>query len=162
MVKKMTARGHGTYGTVYMVQDPDTMRLYAAKVETLTATLHDELLFLQKLRHPSILKPIDFSMCSGGLSWIIMDCVPGSLWHFLQQRGPLSADGQLAMFLQVLSGLEHVHSKNIIHGDVKTGNILLDPATLKFYIIDFGLAYPLPVPAERKRATWCIHYLFHF
>ena len=43
-------------------------------------------------------------------------------------------------FRQILSGIGHLHSKKIIHRDIKLENILLDKNQIKAVIADFGLS----------------------
>lgn len=41
---------------------------------------------------------------------------------------------------QILSGINYLHSLNIIHGDIKPENILLDETRERVYLCDFGLS----------------------
>jgi len=73
----------------------------------------------------------------------------GSLYSFvskLPQRS-LSLTDTIHVFKQVLTGLEWIHSKNIIHRDIKLENILLKRNSQGTGYIckigDFGLARPI-------------------
>ncbi|ETV73818.1 AGC protein kinase, variant 3 [Aphanomyces astaci] len=74
-----------------------------------------------------------------------MDVLPGepvykSLWR--HQRGfPEAFAKQCAA--QVVVALLDLHGRGFMHRDVKTGNVLLDPATGRCHLIDFGFAKPL-------------------
>ncbi|WP_428266198.1 AAA family ATPase [Haliangium sp.] len=49
-------------------------------------------------------------------------------------------DAFLGMAVQLTEGLAAVHDQNVIHKDIKTGNIVLNPVTRVVKLIDFGLA----------------------
>ena len=72
----------------------------------------------------------------------------GNLHNFiskLPQRSLALEDAKL-VFKQILRGLEEIHSKNIIHRDIKLENILLKKNSKGEYICkigDFGLARPI-------------------
>lgn len=152
----LKACGQGTYGTVYMVKDQKSGRIYAGKMETIETTLGGELKILQTMNHATIQKVVEASICKNGLSWIVLPYIAGTLHSFVRDHSGLRQDGQVALFLQLLSGLDHIHTRQIIHADIKPSNILYDVAREAFYIIDFGLAFPVPVPCERKRAPWLL------
>jgi serine/threonine protein kinase len=74
----------------------------------------------------------------------------------LQKKGPLGVIQARGLFLAVADGLAAAHAQNIVHRDVKPGNILVRPAAPPV-LVDFGLA----TPASGKgltttgRATGC-------
>ena len=148
------AKGQGAYGTVFLVQSPKTHRQYAAKIETLTVSLDEEISFIKDCDHPSILPIIDFHTAQDGLSWYVMPLVPSSLQR-CPQKGGLCPDAQCGLFTQILSALSYIHLKGITHCDVKPNNILVDPSNNHFYLIDFGMALCLPVHHKKRYVTCC-------
>lgn len=62
----------------------------------------------------------------------------GSIKQLIERFGPFRKEEVLSNYaLQILKGLDYLHSQNVIHGDVKAGNILTDRnAVLK--LSDFG------------------------
>lgn len=148
------AKGQGAYGTVFLVQSPKTYRQYAAKIETLTVSLDEEISIIKDCDHPSILPIIDFHTAQDGLSWYVMPLVPSSLQRRLQQGG-LCPDAQCGLFTQILSALSYIHLKDITHCDIKPNNILVDPSNNHFYLIDFGMALCLPVHPKKRYVTCC-------
>lgn len=73
-------------------------------------------------------------------NYISMEYIPGwSVFDLLQYSGPLSEDSARFLFLQIIKGVEHMHSKGIWHRDLKVNNILIDKE-FRIKIVDFGLA----------------------
>merc|ERR1711971_819403 len=65
---------------------------------------------------------------------------------------PLTWSQRKDIAFQVAKGLCHLHGNKIVHGDIKSGNILLD-ANLKAYIGDFGLARGGPESFEEHKTV---------
>ena len=63
----------------------------------------------------------------------------GSLKDKIENDGPLSEEAAVRYILQVADALSHLHSKNILHLDVKPANILLDEKDSPI-LIDFGIS----------------------
>lgn len=154
VVKGTRAKGSGTYGTVYMVQEKTTFRIYAAKVECVSTTLESEVRFLEQFKHPGLLPIPQKHITQSGFSYFITSYIEQSLSSFLRSDGPLNDDCQQALFQQLMNVLAYIHSKSVLHADIKPANIMIDPPKQHFFLIDFGLATTLPLPAERKRDTW--------
>ena len=61
---------------------------------------------------------------------LAFDLMKGDVFKYMMRRGALPADCALpesqarALFVQVLSGVEHIHKNFIIHGDLKLENLL--------------------------------------
>ncbi len=91
------------------------------------------------LDHENIVRVIDFGV-EDDCYQMVMEFVEGeSLKEVLERWRPINFDLALAIVHQTCRGLEHAHSKGIVHRDVKPGNVMLTKAgTVK--ITDFGLA----------------------
>lgn len=75
-----------------------------------------------------------------GTSYYVMDYIDGkSLHQILKDNGPLSEAQAIRYIKQVSEALEYVLSKNILHLDIKPGNILIDKND-NAILIDFGAA----------------------
>ncbi|EYB92058.1 hypothetical protein Y032_0198g1612 [Ancylostoma ceylanicum] len=138
--------GSGSFGTVYRgeyfglvavkklnVGEPTLQQLQAFKneVAVLKKTRHlNVLLFMGWVREPS-------------LAIVTQWCEGSSLYkhiHVVEPRVEFEMSTILDIFKQITLGMNYLHSKNIIHRDLKTNNIFLmdDMSTVK--IGDFGLA----------------------
>ncbi len=71
--------------------------------------------------------------------WMATEFVEGpSLEQLVAQRGPLGADEQLSLARGLAQALVAIHDEDVIHRDLKPGNVLMTPAGPK--VIDFGIA----------------------
>ena len=91
------------------------------------------------LDHENIVRVIDFGV-EGSSYQMVMEFVEGeSLKEVLERWRPIRPDFALALAHQILRGLEHAHSKGIVHRDIKPGNVMLTKGGVA-KITDFGLA----------------------
>lgn len=65
----------------------------------------------------------------------------------MRRHGPLNEETIKWIAAQVFLGLEHIHSKGIIHRDIKSGNILVMETGVA--ISDFGLSVEKSIPGQR-------------
>lgn len=69
-----------------------------------------------------------------------MELIKGfELFDYLNKNGRLPETTAAKIFSQILSAVQHIHSLNIAHRDIKTENILIDN-DFNAKLIDFGLA----------------------
>jgi serine/threonine protein kinase len=77
---------------------------------------------------------------------LVLELLQGDLGQFLRgAKGELLAQSErLKLALDVAEGMAHLHSKNIIHGDLKPGNLLIreleTPGEVQVVVSDFGLS----------------------
>ncbi|XP_055327404.1 serine/threonine-protein kinase PLK4-like [Paramacrobiotus metropolitanus] len=90
-----------------------------------------------ELNHPSIVQMLQY-FDDGNYSYFVLEYCEQDLAHFLDKR-PTDENTARHIFRQVVKGLIYLHDKNIIHRDIKPGNILLT-ANHDAKICDFGLA----------------------
>lgn len=139
--------GRGAMGIVYLGYDPVIERPVAIKTMNAAAFEEEEQKqrFLREARsagamqHPNIVTIYEMGM-EGDTPYIAMEYVEGQDLTALIKKGkPESLEEKLAIMAQLCDALYFAHQKEIIHRDIKPGNIrILPDGTVK--IMDFGIA----------------------
>ena len=132
--------GAGGQGQVFHAEDRILGRSVAVKcLHGNTGDLAAEASLLTRLAHPAIPQIYDrCSLSDGGLA-IVMQLIEGEqLNHWLRISEP-TIPQRLRVFRAVASAVRHAHSKNVLHRDLKPGNILVT-SDGQGYLVDWGLA----------------------
>ncbi|WP_231616027.1 serine/threonine protein kinase [Novipirellula artificiosorum] len=104
---------------------------------------------IASLNHPNIVTAYDIDN-EGDVHFIVMEYVDGlDLLQLVKRDGPLDFSTAADLIGQAARGLEHAHSRNVIHRDVKPANLLLDQDN-RVRLLDMGLALVL---AEEESLT---------
>ncbi|GCB74132.1 hypothetical protein scyTo_0003219 [Scyliorhinus torazame] len=139
--------GHGSFGAVYFARNARTSEVVAVKKmsysgKQITEKWQDiikEVKFLRQLKHPNT---IEYKGCylKEHTAWMVMEYCLGSTSDLLEvHKKPLQEVEIAAITHGALQGLAYLHSHNLIHRDIKAGNILLtEPGQVK--LADFGSA----------------------
>src|ERR1700735_220703 len=139
--------GRGGMGQVYKAIDPTIGRMVAIK--KVTSVFSDDPLLLKrfyreahstgKLQHPNIVTVYDLGD-QDGVPYLVMEYLEGdSLEKVIKEQRPFSLAEKLNIITQVCEGLGYAHQRQIIHRDVKPGNVVvLNDGGVK--IVDFGIA----------------------
>jgi len=94
---------------------------------------------LKDLDHPNIVQYLGFEETPTFLS-IFLEYVPGgSIASCLRKHGKFDEEVTKSFTKQILSGLDYLHSKGIIHRDLKADNILVETSGI-CKISDFGIS----------------------
>uniref|UniRef100_A0A8C0H3G5 non-specific serine/threonine protein kinase n=1 Tax=Chelonoidis abingdonii TaxID=106734 RepID=A0A8C0H3G5_CHEAB len=139
--------GHGSFGAVYFARDVRTNEVVAIKKMSYSGKQSNEkwqdiikeVKFLQRIKHPN---SIEYKGCylREHTAWLVMEYCLGSASDLLEvHKKPLQEVEIAAITHGALQGLAYLHSHNMIHRDIKAGNILLtEPGQVK--LADFGSA----------------------
>jgi serine/threonine-protein kinase len=144
--------GQGTMGTVYRGWDPRLRRAVALKtirLDSITTEsrrremldrLHNEAVTVALFNHPHIVAVYDMGDAESS-AFIAMELVEGvSLARFIARTGRLPAARLIPLALAVARALAAAHERQVIHRDVKPGNVLLGrDGAVK--VTDFGVAF---------------------
>jgi eukaryotic-like serine/threonine-protein kinase len=139
--------GSGRVADVYLANDRVLDRQVALKV--LSPGSADDEQFLERFRratshaaalnHPNIVQ-ISHRGQAEGTYYIAMEYVEGrSLKAIILDHAPLSANLITSVSLQILEALRVAHRQNVVHGDIKPENILVD-SDGHVKVTDFGIA----------------------
>ena len=138
--------GSGGQGTVYKALDTKLNRTAVIKVLPPELTqktanfrrFEREAQLCSQLDHPNICTIYDFHSADG-VFYIAMQYVEGKNVRQMVAGRPQDLKSSLSIAIQVTDALAYAHSKNIIHRDIKAGNIMVSESG-QVKILDFGLA----------------------
>ncbi len=155
--------GSGGMSIVYKARDRNLDRVVAIKqLSSAVSSGHMVLRFQREacayaaLKHPNIVNVYDFGFDEENRPFLVMDFLEGkTLGEVIAESGSLSIPQTLDIFIQILDGLSHAHTKDIVHRDLKPENIMIQklaaPDRLQVKIMDFGIA---KVKVDDTEAAW--------
>lgn len=153
--------GAGAMGTVFKARHKKLGRIVALKVlkpslardSRYVDRLRREARIVASLNHPHIVTGYDLGE-EGGYHFFVMEFVEGkSLRGMLSEWGMFAEEYVLEVATQVAQALDHAFENNVIHRDIKPGNILIDEDE-KVKLTDMGLAKgPADLTLTRDGAT---------
>ncbi len=140
--------GHGGMGTVYLaVRDDDqftrraAIKLVSRGMDTdfILRRFRNERQILADLDHPNIARLYDGGTTEDGLPYFIMEYIEGQpLLEYCEQR-KLGIEQRLKLFREVCVAVHYAHQKQVVHRDLKPGNILVTTEGFP-KLLDFGIA----------------------
>lgn len=94
----------------------------------------------KSLDHPGIVTALDSGRDAAG-PFVVMELVEGETpRQLMDRRGRLSWTETRPIVGQLAEALEYAHSRGILHRDIKPANVVIDGATGRVVLVDFGVA----------------------
>eukprot|EP01097_Dermamoeba_algensis_P008841 TRINITY_DN605_c0_g1_i4.p1 TRINITY_DN605_c0_g1~~TRINITY_DN605_c0_g1_i4.p1 ORF type:complete len:474 (-),score=109.43 TRINITY_DN605_c0_g1_i4:2203-3510(-) len=150
----MKKLGKGSFGKVYLVKKKQTGDLFAMK--TLSKKVNDhrriwaEANILRSLDSPNVVK-LYYTFDNHSEVCLVEEFLPGrSAEWYLQKLGQLDENKVRYLVKDLVSALDHLSEKDVIHRDIKPDNLLLG-LDGRFKLVDFGLSCSPTTPAVNTR-----------
>ncbi len=140
--------GRGGMGAVYLARDLQLDRLVAVK-ELPAEFARDPILrarFLREVRmaasfsHPNIVPVYAIEEQEESLAFVMGFVEGESLAERVRRTGPLSSREAVRLLLDVAYALAYAHGRGVVHRDIKPDNIMIERATGRALLMDFGVA----------------------
>ena len=159
--------GVGGMAVVYKARCHRLNRLVAIKIlkdefsrdDEFRRRFHAEGEAVAMLSHSNIVQVYDVSS-SDNANYIVMELIDGiSLKQYMEAKGVLNWKETLHFAMQIAAGLEHAHSRGIVHRDIKPHNVMvLKNGSVK--VMDFGIARVMSKSNTlTKEALGSVHYI---
>ncbi len=140
--------GRGGMGAVYLAVRADkefsqraAIKLVKRGMDTdfVIRRFRNERQVLAALNHPNIARLLDGGTTGDGLPYFVMEYIEGAPIHRYCDTRRLRVAERLVLFQQVCAAVAYAHERQVIHRDIKPGNILVtEDGTTK--LLDFGIA----------------------
>ena len=142
--------GRGGMAIVYEAMDEKLDRRVALKCAKFgfQQRLPPEVRHATEISHPNVCKIFEIHTAStkhGEIDFITMEFLEGETLAERLRRDPLSQQEARVIASQICEGLSAAHHSDVVHGDLKSGNVMLTAGrdgTIRAVITDFGMARP--------------------
>ena len=98
-----------------------------------------EVYILKKIRHANVIRLLEVFESDKDLHIVMEYAGCGDLLHYIRKNKCLSEHEAKIIMRQIIYGLGHIHSRSVLHRDIKLDNILLDKDKI-VKICDFGVS----------------------
>ena len=140
--------GQGGMGVVYLAERADGQFEKKVAVKLMNRGLGDETArtrfvserqILADLEHPNVARLLDGGVTGEGFLYIVMEYVEGQPIDEYCSENDIGLEGRLELFLTICEAVEAAHQRQVVHRDLKPGNILVTPKG-EVKLLDFGIA----------------------
>ncbi len=150
----------GGMGIVYEATDEKLGRRIALKCAKagFRKRLPPEVRLATEISHPDVCKTYEIHSTSsrqGDIDFLTMEFLDGETLFERLRRGPIPDQEARLIALQLCAGLAEAHRNNVIHGDLKSGNVILAKTPgggVRAVITDFGLARGSDAPQRTEQS----------
>lgn len=144
--EELVLLGRGAFGTVTLCksksEDERLVVLKEIEAQDTPEVTEAEVKVASSFNHPLIVRFFGQFSHRGNVFITMEYMAGGTLSHFLRERNGqlLTQDEVLHFFAQLVVALDHIHSKKVLHRDIKSKNILLSADFKVAKIGDFGIS----------------------
>ncbi|KAF9578315.1 Protein kinase, partial [Lunasporangiospora selenospora] len=131
LYSKIKKVGQGASGSVYVAKHLTTNSKVAIKQMDLALQprkelVVNEILVMKESTNPNIVNYLDSFLVKNQELWVVMEYMEGGALTDVIENNKLSETQIACICLETCKGLQHLHSQNIIHRDIKSDNVLMD------------------------------------
>ena len=156
--KILEKAGQGASGSVYLAKDKKlggrqvAIKQIDMSKQSRKELIVNEILVMKDSQHKNIVNFVEAYLRGNNDLWVVMEYMEGGSLTDVIDHNDVITEPQIARIcLETTKGLEHLHSKNFIHRDIKSDNVLMD-AHGNVKITDFGFCAKLATE-KAKRVT---------
>lgn len=138
---------NGTFGSVYMGRNVETNETVSIKIEKIAHSGYSQMLIVEAkilnyLKDVDNIPKLKWFGQEKNIHMLVMTYLGRSIESLLFSHYPFQPDYVFKLGIKLLTILQHIHDRHIIHRDIKLANILLsaDNNIYDIYLIDFGMA----------------------
>nr|CCM73223.1 STE20p [Kwoniella mangrovensis] len=156
LYSKIKKVGQGASGMVFVAKALTTGKKVAIKQMDLQQQprkelIVNEIIVMKESQHPNVVNFLDAFLVRNSELWVVMEYMEGGALTDVIENNKLTEEQIAAICLETCRGLQHLHSRSIIHRDIKSDNLLMN-AQGQVKITDFGFCAKL-TEQKSKRAT---------
>ena len=150
--------GKGGFAKCFEFADMDTHQIYAAKIvpKCLLAKpqqkdkMKMEIDLHKRMEHPHVVKFYSFFDDANFIFIVLELCKRRSLMELHKRRKAVTEEETRYFINQILQAVNYIHDQNVIHRDLKLGNLFLNEQ-IQVKIGDFGLATRMERASDRRK-----------
>ncbi|KXS19274.1 kinase-like protein [Gonapodya prolifera JEL478] len=143
----------GVVKTTPRAQQKENGRLPLFMIREVAAQIHVD-------SHPNVPKVYDYIETADAYHLVMERCEGEELFEFLKKQpgSRLPEDKVRLIMQQLLSALDFMHRRCVLHRDIKLDNLIIDPVTYHLMVIDFNLSTFFLPTIPLTEPVGCIHY----